>query len=769
MERWLSWIAEHAREAGPALLVAGAVVAAGYVGYRALHRQDAPEATHTTPTPIPPTQTLPAGAPPAVGTTLTTAPVVAAPEQPRPAAVRAASALPAAAQIPAGSLAGSVGRVIADRLPAPVAPALEAVAGAAVAAVQPAFDAAQAFANTLTPQQVATLVIACVAIVAVYLAMLLLAIMPASTLSRAAPLGWAGVGFLAATAHIGQRSTAKGLPEMPGQAAGVGAGAGSSATGAGSAAPRASAAAAIHQALASGKAAADGPDETEFGARKPPAVSGGGSGAASLALTGTSAPVAAQAAACAPLSGAVSTSAAEVSTGASASGGAGVMPTQPAEVLPGATIAVEAAGEDAKVGAANGTAAAPAERADGAAHEALTRPAAPECPDASASTAVAPAAAPAANPLSALFARFAAYVAVCDACQKAGLTEEAGRVCRSALEAAAQLHGLGRSPASAAVQGILASLPDIATAAPSLPQTVAHDSPAAAARYARDYPTPPPDARRFLAAFEWRMARYQFLVAGALLKAGAKEEVYKAAFGAGLKHALRSLALHDADCDAHKYASILYAKAAKDTKEQISFAYKIREHSERALALRPDDPVLAHVLGVWHYEVAGLSWLMRKAASALYGTPPTSTYEEALRHLTQAETASAAPGSTGAMMATRLKIAQVSCGRHLDDPGAVYLCDCLCVGLCDGSVNCIARNTGVCIVATVGRALFTSSTALLSMLLLVVVQCHVALKNTEEAKRWVRAAGEVPVGASEDPADIEALKVLAAKLSVAMR
>jgi hypothetical protein len=306
--------------------------------------------------------------------------------------------------------------------------------------------------------------------------------------------------------------------------------------------------------------------------------------------------------------------------------------------------------------------------------------------------------------LRALFDRLAAYVAVCDACQKAGLTEEAGRVCRSALEAAARLHGLGRSPAPATVQGILASLPDLATTAPSLPQTVAHDSPAAAARYARDFPTPPHDAGRFLAAFEWRMARYQFLVAGALLKAGAKEEVYKASFGAGLQHALRSLALHDADCDAHKYASILYAKAAKDTKEQISFAYKIREHSERALALRPDDPVLAHVLGVWHYEVAGLSWLMRKAASALYGTPPTSTYEEALRHLTQAETASAAPGSTGPMMATRLKIAQVrSCGRVSSaTPSFTILALTVCAAM--ARRDCVVGLPGGCIAVALGRA-----------------------------------------------------------------
>ena len=37
-----------------------------------------------------------------------------------------------------------------------------------------------------------------------------------------------------------------------------------------------------------------------------------------------------------------------------------------------------------------------------------------------------------------------------------------------------------------------------------------------------------------------------------------------------------------------------------------------------------------HLLGHWCYRVAAMSWMERKAASSLFGTPPESTYQETL-------------------------------------------------------------------------------------------------------------------------------------------
>ncbi|KAJ8308602.1 hypothetical protein KUTeg_013476 [Tegillarca granosa] len=61
------------------------------------------------------------------------------------------------------------------------------------------------------------------------------------------------------------------------------------------------------------------------------------------------------------------------------------------------------------------------------------------------------------------------------------------------------------------------------------------------------------------------------------------------------------------------------------------------EHIERAIDLNPKDPSNHHLLGRWCFGVYMLSWIERKAAGALYATPPTSTAEEALQHFMEAE------------------------------------------------------------------------------------------------------------------------------------
>ena len=165
------------------------------------------------------------------------------------------------------------------------------------------------------------------------------------------------------------------------------------------------------------------------------------------------------------------------------------------------------------------------------------------------------------------------------------------------------------------------------------------------------------------AALEWRAARNGFLRASAALRGGGAPQ--QPAFAAALLHAHAALALHEACADAHKWASVLESKAAADTRGRIAAAHRIRAHAERALALRPGDVVVAHILGTWHYEVASLGWVQRQVAAALFGEPPSSDYATALALLERAE-ASAAAGAGAPMMTTRLKAAQccVRLGRH---------------------------------------------------------------------------------------------------------
>ncbi|OQR93188.1 regulator of microtubule dynamics protein [Thraustotheca clavata] len=62
-----------------------------------------------------------------------------------------------------------------------------------------------------------------------------------------------------------------------------------------------------------------------------------------------------------------------------------------------------------------------------------------------------------------------------------------------------------------------------------------------------------------------------------------------------------------------------------------------KEFISRAIELNPTDATSHNILGQWCLAFANLSWFEKKAASALFGTPPTATYDEAVRHFHDAE------------------------------------------------------------------------------------------------------------------------------------
>lgn len=102
-----------------------------------------------------------------------------------------------------------------------------------------------------------------------------------------------------------------------------------------------------------------------------------------------------------------------------------------------------------------------------------------------------------------------------------------------------------------------------------------------------------------------------------------------------------------------RYAIILnYVGEQEGTKAQIKRSYDVKVHLERALELNPIDATTWHILGeqlafhrfcyralgVWHFTFADLPSYQRLVAKAIFGTPPSSSYEEALRHFERAET-----------------------------------------------------------------------------------------------------------------------------------
>ena len=86
-------------------------------------------------------------------------------------------------------------------------------------------------------------------------------------------------------------------------------------------------------------------------------------------------------------------------------------------------------------------------------------------------------------------------------------------------------------------------------------------------------------------------------------------------------------------------------------------AHPPQEHIDKAISLNPNYPTLHYLCGRWCYEVSGLSWLEKKAAAALYATPPDATYDESLQCFMTAEELS--PGKWKGNMLMIAKVAAV--------------------------------------------------------------------------------------------------------------
>jgi tetratricopeptide (TPR) repeat protein len=69
------------------------------------------------------------------------------------------------------------------------------------------------------------------------------------------------------------------------------------------------------------------------------------------------------------------------------------------------------------------------------------------------------------------------------------------------------------------------------------------------------------------------------------------------------------------------------------TREKIASSRLVRADAERALALDPNYDWAHHLLGRWHYEVAGLGRTQRWVVKLIYGGLPDASYEDALKHL----------------------------------------------------------------------------------------------------------------------------------------
>jgi len=130
----------------------------------------------------------------------------------------------------------------------------------------------------------------------------------------------------------------------------------------------------------------------------------------------------------------------------------------------------------------------------------------------------------------------------------------------------------------------------------------------------------------------------------------------------GLQYVSQALQRDESNWAVHKWYAITVSltSAFDGTKAAIKQSFVVKEHFLRAAELNPHDATTRHALGCWYWEVASLSWAMRKVAAAVFASPPTGTFDEALAHFSLAESL-----SPGFYIRNRLMLAR--CQQQLRD------------------------------------------------------------------------------------------------------
>ncbi|KAK5881966.1 hypothetical protein CesoFtcFv8_020602 [Champsocephalus esox] len=100
-----------------------------------------------------------------------------------------------------------------------------------------------------------------------------------------------------------------------------------------------------------------------------------------------------------------------------------------------------------------------------------------------------------------------------------------------------------------------------------------------------------------------------------------------------------AVSLNPTCAESHQWYAIMCGIMAEyDTvQNKIKNGYIFKDHLDKAIELKPQDPLSYYLLGRWCYAVAQLSWIERKVAATLFGDPPSATVEDALNNFLKVE------------------------------------------------------------------------------------------------------------------------------------
>ncbi|PSN49120.1 Regulator of microtubule dynamics protein 3 [Blattella germanica] len=159
----------------------------------------------------------------------------------------------------------------------------------------------------------------------------------------------------------------------------------------------------------------------------------------------------------------------------------------------------------------------------------------------------------------------------------------------------------------------------------------------------------------------WRLAKASHKMA-IIYGAEGDSERKKEFILQGLQYAQRALELDESDAEAHKWFAVTVGSRGEflGTREKIEDGYVFKDHVDKALKLRPEDPSLHHLRGRFKYE--------RKLAGTFLAEPPTATYPEAIEDFLMAENLSPKPWKENRLLIAKCHINQ---GNYTE--GVVWL------------------------------------------------------------------------------------------------
>ena len=116
------------------------------------------------------------------------------------------------------------------------------------------------------------------------------------------------------------------------------------------------------------------------------------------------------------------------------------------------------------------------------------------------------------------------------------------------------------------------------------------------------------------------------------------EEKAEVAVNKALEYALKFRDKFPDSAKVYSYLAWSYGNVAlyKGGNEKVKLAHEIKNNAEESIRRNPNDYLPYIILGIYHRQIASLSWLERLFANTFFGDVPDGSFEESEQYLLKA-------------------------------------------------------------------------------------------------------------------------------------